>query len=457
MPNANPFRDLTAFACQAGLLPVLPGRHLPWRRAAALMALLVVSACGSDEAISSTQGSVSDATGADTSGQIGDATGGDSLGGGDTQSTDTAATSDAAGTDVLASSDVAPTDSGALTECMDTFGCIDTCKAGGGQEQQCVNECLIKLPKDVQADFVGFAGCLQEGKLTSDPTCPAKVNACLKPNGTGTCMDYLACTQACGADGAEWNAACTFGCLKASDPNKTTGVLKALGCFDKQDTACQITVQECFSDTKGTQTCGQVANCGAKCQEGDEKCGFACLQNGSPQANKEFLQVQQCFDSEQSSSLCNGIVGGCLGTGTGTCSQGLSCVAACTEGEVGCFFGCFGVTTAASATQLFAVAKCLDGMDGANCPTDVASCINPNGNKNCWGVLQCQIDTCPGSWSCGPACWQQGNQQALKDLFGAQACTDGCKATCTAGDATCEQGCETTCGAKFPACLPPKT
>lgn len=422
-------------------------------------------ACGSDDdLVGPTNGAVGDAAGGDTGGQLGDGQTADTLAGGsdavaDTEAPDTAADS-SANTDATGASDAVSVDGGGTSACLSALPCIEACEKSGTSSQQCFGQCLIDLPADAQKQFVAFAGCLGEGKLEADPTCVDKVNACVQSSGKGGCMDFLSCTQDCQSASGSSGTSCLTNCLQLVAPTKTATVLGAMGCFGKEDTACQQKIQACFADTTGSKSCGEVAVCGGKCTEGDAKCGFACLKSGTPAAVGEFLQVQQCFDSQQqASALCNGIIGKCLGIGTGSCADGLTCITECEDSEsADCYFTCLSTLSSASASQLMAAGQCFDGLYSETCPTDIASCIAPKGAASCWGVVDClQKSACKDQdFACSKTCWDKANKKGLEDFVAATHCIDACKAKCDpAGDKVCEDACLSSCGQQFPGCLPP--
>lgn len=437
----------------------------------AVLGLALTGCGGTDDVVGPANGAVGDASGGDSAGQLGDGQSGDSLGGADTGATDDAALVDssqdaaagsdtAGGSDAVAGSDATQTDSTTTSACLSALPCIEACEKTGTSSQQCFGQCLVDLPADAQNQFVAFAGCLGEGKFEADPTCIDKVNACVQSSGSGGCMDFLSCTQDCQASGGDPGVSCLTNCLQIVAPAKTATVLGAMSCFGKEDTACQQKIAACFTDTTGSKSCGEVALCGGKCKEGDAQCGFACLKSGSSAAVGEWLQVQQCFDDQQqASSLCNGIIGKCLGIGSGSCNDGLTCITSCEDSDSpDCFFTCLTTLTSASASQLMAAGQCFDGKYAQTCPADIASCIAPKGNKACWGVISClQQSQCgPDNFACSKPCWEQADKKGLEDFVAATHCMDECKAKCTpAGDKACEDACMSSCGGQFPGCLPP--
>ncbi len=201
-----------------------------------------------------------------------------------------------------------------------------------------------------------------------DPNMCFCADACLA---NGTCDNSLceiySCAQIymCMGGCSENDDGCYVDCyLKGTSQGRAdfdaiNHCAHANNCFEAADyqvcmeTNCQGVLDDCFEASTGDLTCEEMYECFGDCQEGDQACTWACYESGTAEAQQQYNDMAECFETQ-----CGGI---------DDQDQWLNCVYTnCAEELEGCFIP----------------DNC--NILGGDCGSDRACYPTPGGNTNCY-------------------------------------------------------------------------
>ena len=205
---------------------------------------------------------------------------------------------------------------------------------GGGAEEDavCVPDCAGKTcgadgcggscgecgPEDwcVNDECVPLGGCIPNctGKECGSDGCDGICGVCdleeickaggvcgLPSTGTETCIDVYNCIAQCGLD-----ALCAEGCAGQASEEALAelDVLSTCqqGC-PAQDMSClmDVCVSElaaCAYEASGVASCMDMFTCLQVCDVTDATCQTTCIEQGSPEAQAQFMAIQLCLQVE---------------------------------------------------------------------------------------------------------------------------------------------------------------
>jgi hypothetical protein len=144
----------------------------------------------------------------------------------------------------------------------------------------------------------------------------------------------------------------------------------------------------------GDWDCAEIIECGQRCET--ERCWQQCMEEGTPEAQEEFLEILSCFEDEcgrfdedseryaqcqqeQCGDVINACYGGPVGADDLTCAEAIECMFGCETEE--CQQDCFFETTEVGREQLQDFFEC----SGGEC--------QEVGSVDEW--LDCTQDMCP--------------------------------------------------------------
>ncbi|MDP6944847.1 MAG: hypothetical protein QF464_11910 [Myxococcota bacterium] len=200
----------------------------------------------------------------------------------------------------------------------DAGECIPNCEGKTCGPDDCDGTCGECTPEEwcVNSQCVPLGGCIPNcaGKSCGPDGCDGTCGECAPgdvcsseglcgPPGTGTanCIDTYNCVAMCGPD-----QVCATGCVDlASDEAKAELDLLSVcqeGC-PAQDMSCLLDIcitelAECAYDTHGVATCLDMFTCLQSCDPTDAVCQFACIDQGSLDAQAKFMAIQLCLQIE---------------------------------------------------------------------------------------------------------------------------------------------------------------
>ena len=183
-------------------------------------------------------------------------------------------------------------DKAGTAQCWDIFGCIDACKTGGGNADQCGLSCVGALTKESQAQFAKLGPCWEGGL---PPSCKDDYLACVQPQGSKDCAAVLACQGACQGSDQDKAPGCIFSCMHQGSVAGAKAYLDLLGC-EKAGTCAQA-LTSCATPA-GKATCLQTFQCVQGCisKGGSDatSCVVGCMQSASPTSGKAFADLMIC-------------------------------------------------------------------------------------------------------------------------------------------------------------------
>jgi hypothetical protein len=181
----------------------------------------------------------------------------------------------------------------------------------------CVNQITNMIDQD----------CLFDSCLPEVEACFGKI---ARPNGMGSCSDFIGCVNDC----PQGDQNCRDNCIEAtSQPSfdKYDAVISCLRdneCWDAND----MLSQQCFDDncselwdacivdgrTFGNGTCGDIHGCFFGCDLMDQACQEGCLERGSQESWFLFQEYLGC-------------------AGDAMCNDQMTCDAACPAERTACY------------------------------------------------------------------------------------------------------------------------
>ncbi len=218
-------------------------------------------------------------------------------------------------------------------KCIDFFGCQKACEAQDKSDDTCLFECLPKLTKEAQGQLLAAAPCFENGE--GDETCPAKMLACIDPNGTETCVASFGCIGACTqkAGKLEDPATCIFGCIANTSKDEAPLVLGLMQACDDGDKPeplpgdatptedpgptkeCLGAVFACAAPKETGDSCDKVMACTQACEKGDGDglgCGLGCAAKGAKAEVDKLVKLIGCQQDcnavckDSADEQCNG-------------------------------------------------------------------------------------------------------------------------------------------------------
>ncbi|OGQ91489.1 MAG: hypothetical protein A2289_19470 [Deltaproteobacteria bacterium RIFOXYA12_FULL_58_15] len=260
-----------------------------------------------------------------------------------------------------------------------------------------------------------YVSWIQNEILSDPPNCNSQPSLCnctdaCRPAGwcdnsaclDMTCSEIYSCFNEC-ADGDDM---CSQGCYNSGSAVEKAKVDAMLGCFSDScgsvaesqfqaciDQYCSSELDACFPVVTGDSTCEQLYDCFVNCPQDDDACSTGCFESGTAQAQDEFLDMYDCFNTNCSTQTgdawqscvaaeCGTQISACFPpdncdfTG-GDCSPGTACYP--TASGVGSCFATQGIGLGTSCADPTDSLACADGMlcygDGSN-DTCVAFCYS---------------------------------------------------------------------------------
>jgi len=163
--------------------------------------------------------------------------------------------------------------------------------------------------------FSGWINGITGGTLpscTSDPNMCYCAAAC-QTNGTcnNTACEVLSCAEinfcmsACptGDDGCQVDCYLEGTAAGRSEFDDITQCGIDNGCYQASDfqtcmsNNCQSSIDVCFANSTGTETCQQMYDCMVACPSVDQACNFNCFGTGSSAAQAQYDGMYDCFDA----------------------------------------------------------------------------------------------------------------------------------------------------------------
>jgi len=239
----------------------------------------------------------------------------------------------------------------------------------------CQQNCLSSSTQTAQQKYQALATCAR--------------NKCSSASDTQTCIQQNCSTevQAClggssgGTTGGSTTGSTTGGSTGGTGTRSCSEVVRCMQGCGQQDRTC---LQNCYSS--GTSTAQQQYQALATCAR--NKCGNATDQQTCVQ-NKCSSEVQACLGGSTGGgttggSTTGGSSGGSTtgGTGNKSCSEVLTCIQGCSQGDQTCAQNCYYSGTSTAQQQYRALATCAQN----NC----ANATNPQ---------TCLQNKCSSEWN----------------------------------------------------------
>ncbi|MEE2786998.1 MAG: hypothetical protein VX589_06635 [Myxococcota bacterium] len=248
-----------------------------------------------------------------------------------------------------AGSNVDPNAPASVQACSAWLECVDMCPEAQGPNdavaQQCFQQCTNGNPQGAQT-YRTWVECARNNQCINQITnmidqdclfsaCLTEVEACFgeiaRPNGTGSCSDFVGCVNNC----PQGDQTCRDNCIKAtSEPSfgKYEAVITCLqdnmcfpndmldeNCFEQN---CSNLWDECIVDGQvfGNGTCADIHMCFWACDLMDNQCQEGCLELGTRESWSTFRDYLICASDAM-------------------CVDGDSCDAACGQERTACYEG----------------------------------------------------------------------------------------------------------------------
>ncbi len=167
---------------------------------------------------------------------------------------------------------------------------VTRCNAARGATEFCTNG--VWLPE-----------ACGEGKLCI----VAGAAQCVDSTGDATCRSTLYCFIGCQYENAGDDVAieaCLVSCYRSATRDDQIELSLATDCLERRcgdDTSfeciassCSQALGDCYFDTSGQQSCGEIVACRTACDD-DEACGTSCGDDGSVAAQSTYAVLELCI------------------------------------------------------------------------------------------------------------------------------------------------------------------
>ncbi|MFN3198740.1 MAG: hypothetical protein ACE366_10075 [Bradymonadia bacterium] len=184
----------------------------------------------------------------------------------------------------------------------------------------------------------------------------------------------------------------------------------------------------------GELSCLEVVQCQEACGQNDEACLVDCVEQGSQQAQSQYITAVQCIEANNGDqAACQAEIQACVGGGGGnpppagddlSCSEMLTCFQGCGQNDQACLQDCFQRSTP-QAQQLYnSIAQCIEANGGNQeaCQNEIQACFGDNGggggnpppgdDLSCNEMLGCFQSCGQNDQACLQNCFQSATPQA---------------------------------------------
>ena len=182
---------------------------------------------------------------------------------------------------------------------------------------------------------------------------------------------------------------------------------------------------------EGHLGCIEINRCLNECPDGDDVCGLACLDEGTPAGRERFSALVVCVDRNECSgpdgvdqacidANCHDEEVGCFGTnafpnGDASCAETLECVTPCQDNN--CVRRCVAAADQAAFDAALAVDQCI--FEDNQCPNRESDCAL----ENCGDLLV----ACRGDGVCGDGWRDEGEDCDDGNRLRGDGCDDQCR------------------------------
>ncbi len=202
-----------------------------------------------------------------------------------------------------------PCDTPGVTRCNDDLSATEFCSGGVWIPEAC-----------------------GEGKLCI----VAGAAQCVDSTGDATCRSTLYCFIGCQVAYADDDPAiesCMISCFRGATREDQVELSVATDCFERRcgedasfdciAASCSQALGDCYFDTSGSESCGQIITCRTGC-DGDEVCGIGCGDDGSIPAQSTYAVLElcifyACFGEDGDCPRRVGLLGGACSDYTNAC------------------------------------------------------------------------------------------------------------------------------------------
>ena len=283
-----------------------------------------------------------------------------------------------------------------------------------------------------------------------------EAGACKQVTGQLGCKAVNACIVDCQDDGE-----CAQECVQKGSAGGQTAFIALQECFvdtgcvgSGNPTACalfycNVQYTACFLPTDGTLTCAEVEGCVGDCPDDSQECNEACLEDGMPSAQSDYLTLFACLSifcpdgddactaEAKASGLCqveSVICSAVQGEGE-SCTGIADCSSACDEAEDpdACDAECVAAGSPVGQAEWDEINQCLADAQCTDYLCVASACTYPwtlclaegTGELECGEINACIGDCEEGVEGCGGDCLNAGTLYAQNIYMGLVLCLQG--------------------------------